>query len=537
MANDITVKITKDKDIPGKEPIVLLGPNGSGKTRHAVSMARMNNANMISALRYIGIPDAVTRMSVDQAQRDLQSKSERVLSQPWEASGDIDRLFAKFMEEDSVAAKKFRNQYIRNQYNNDTSIKPDVTKLMTLSELWNRLFPGRYIDFSDYKPRVKSDYNKTSGEYPARQMSDGERVALYLAARVLDAEKKIIIVDEPEVHLHSRLASRFWNELETLRSDCRFIYATHDLPFALSRKNARYILIKPNEEPEVIRLKEGIPNELAESLLAAASFSIHAKRIVFCEGEEGKSYDGPFVSAWFNSSDTAVIPVGSCKDVVRCTKVFTETPIIMGVESIGIIDQDYWAQVYLDSLPPSITVLAVHEIENLFCKKELYLSIAEHLGIDEEDSKKRYQEFIDKAKSKFKNGLLNKQISERFKKRIEHEMNLSLNKIKPTGDVNDDKANHAEAVSSKNWDKKPEDIYDEEMNKLQDALSDDDELFLKYFPGKVFFEMAVKSLGVEKKRYVNLICSALTANIKEKPLFSLGKKIQSVLESYLPERK
>jgi len=57
----------------------------------------------------------------------------------------------------------------------------------------------------------------------------------YLAGRVLDSESTIIIVDEPEVHFHSRLAARFCNEMKALRPDCRLVYVTHDLPFALSR--------------------------------------------------------------------------------------------------------------------------------------------------------------------------------------------------------------------------------------------------------------------------------------------------------------
>ena len=74
-------------------------------------------------------------------------------------------------------------------------------------------------------------------------------------------------------------------------------------------------------------MKEGVPNDLAESLLAAASFSIHARRIVFCEGTEGTSLDQLIYSAWFNKSDTAVVPVGSGKDVVRCTTAFSESTL------------------------------------------------------------------------------------------------------------------------------------------------------------------------------------------------------------------
>ena len=40
-------------------------------------------------------------------------------------------------------------------------------------------------------------------EYKGRDMSDGERVGLYLIAQCLCIPKnKTIIIDEPEIHLH-----------------------------------------------------------------------------------------------------------------------------------------------------------------------------------------------------------------------------------------------------------------------------------------------------------------------------------------------
>lgn len=38
MSEEIPVKISEEVTVPGHEPIVLLGPNGSGKTRHSVKI-------------------------------------------------------------------------------------------------------------------------------------------------------------------------------------------------------------------------------------------------------------------------------------------------------------------------------------------------------------------------------------------------------------------------------------------------------------------------------------------------------------------
>lgn len=86
---------------------------------------------------------------------------------------------------------------------------------------------------------------KKNGEpvkYSANQMSDGERAVLYLAAQVLCVpENKMLIMDEPEIHLHRSIMNRLWMALERYRPDCLFIYITHDTQFAamviLSHRN------------------------------------------------------------------------------------------------------------------------------------------------------------------------------------------------------------------------------------------------------------------------------------------------------------
>lgn len=53
-----------------------------------------------------------------------------------------------------------------------------------------------------------------------------------------------MIIDEPELHLHKALMVRLWNRLEEERTDCTFIYITHDLDFAVSKIASKTIWIK-----------------------------------------------------------------------------------------------------------------------------------------------------------------------------------------------------------------------------------------------------------------------------------------------------
>jgi ABC-type cobalamin/Fe3+-siderophores transport system ATPase subunit len=163
-------------------------------------------------------------------------------------------------------------------------------------------------------------------EYRANQVSDGEKTALFVAARVFSATAGIPVVDEPETHFHSRLAVRLWNVLEDARPDVRFVYVTHDLTFALSRRDARYVLARPMEGLKAIDLDAHLPPDIAEALLGTATLSFYASRIVFCEGDE-RSMDNALYSAWFNDIDTVVRPVEACQTVMRCVDAMRRSGI------------------------------------------------------------------------------------------------------------------------------------------------------------------------------------------------------------------
>ena len=324
-------------EIDGNNPLVILGPNGSGKTRYGLKVAGWNTAEIIAALRNIALGQNVAMHSLSHATRELENQKNQYKNSPWNISSEINILFSKLMIEDSASAITFRDNHKM------SGVEPDVTKLMIIQKCWHELFPGRTLQFSGYTPKVKSTYSQDNSpaEYFAQSMSDGERVALYLAGRVLDAKAGVILIDEPEVHFHSRLAIQFWDKLESIRPDCRFVYITHDLHFAISRDTKNYFIVRPGIPPELVDVGEGIPSDITQEILSAASLSLFADRIIFCEGTES-SYDQKLFRAYFNRRKDSVIPVGSCKEVVKCTTAFRNRTILSGVRAIGIVDRDYW---------------------------------------------------------------------------------------------------------------------------------------------------------------------------------------------------
>lgn len=66
-------------------------------------------------------------------------------------------------------------------------------------------------------------------EYSAVELSDGERNALMIAGNVLTAPPgTLLIIDEPERHLHRSIIAPLLSLLFERRSDCGFVISTHD---------------------------------------------------------------------------------------------------------------------------------------------------------------------------------------------------------------------------------------------------------------------------------------------------------------------
>lgn len=510
----------------GVAPLVIIGPNGAGKTRYGLQLAQWNDAEAIAALRNIALQENIPMQSLAQAEQELKNQKQKRRQQPWSIASEINNLFAKLMAEDSASAMEFRDNY-------RDKTEPDTTRLMRLQRSWERLFPGRRISFKGYTPKVTSEYVTGEAEYLAQSMSDGERVALYLAGRVLEAKLGVIVIDEPEVHFHSRLAMHFWDELETLRPDCRFVYITHDLQFARSRGASGYLIVRPGVDPQVVSVEDAIPAEIAEDILAAASFSIYAKRVIFCEGAES-SYDQKLYRAYFSGRGDAVVPVGSCQDVVKCTTAFAEAGFVEGMEAIGIVDRDYFPDSYLESLPQAVHVLPVHEIESLLCFRSLFLAIAAHLGKERAQAEGLYQEFLSEARQRFWGELRLKQASERFRLRCTDQFYRALNGLKVSADEDEVRAVHAAALEPAAWSTPPGQLFDEELAIVDSAIRTTDSALLRVLPGKVYFPQLVRKLGIDKSAYVALISDSLLAE-RGGSLASLGEQVREVLAGLFPD--
>lgn len=178
MAN-IKIKIPSFGDQEGESPIVIIGPNGSGKTQLAVKIAETNEVSSISAQRRTWIDDHLPVQEEQQLQSNVQQSINRWREHTWQPTEEINLVMSKLVQEHSTLLTKRNEDAIKD----GQPLEPVTdTKLMQLQSLWSRLFPQRKLEIGGFFPKARRLDLPDTPTYPLRRMSDGERTILYMAA-------------------------------------------------------------------------------------------------------------------------------------------------------------------------------------------------------------------------------------------------------------------------------------------------------------------------------------------------------------------
>jgi hypothetical protein len=70
---DYTVTLPGGETLPGQSPIVVIGPNGSGKTRQTRQLQAPANIEFINALRNTRVAPELPAMGMDTARNNFNS--------------------------------------------------------------------------------------------------------------------------------------------------------------------------------------------------------------------------------------------------------------------------------------------------------------------------------------------------------------------------------------------------------------------------------------------------------------------------------
>lgn len=407
--------------------MVLIGANGAGKSKLGAwieqNMQNQVIVHRIGAHKALNIPEFAQLKNLEQAEKDLlwgrndeHASVNRKVTDRWGSNpttfllNDFDKLlsllFAKTIERDR---KHTHQTQEKGKY-----VEVDDAPIDIIVKVWSDIMPHRNILFKDGKVLVSS--NNTESLYHGKEMSDGERVTLYLLGQCLCAPKNsIIIIDEPEIHLHKSLVDKLWNKIEELSQDKLLIYITHDIDFASSRTDANKFWIQSFNGNNLWKWQEVhnddvLPNELMLEILGSR------KNIIFCEGEKG-SLDTTIYQIIY--PDFHVIPRGSGDKVIEATMALRSNTNIHHLNVYGLIDSDYKEEDEKEALKrQGIYTISVAEIENIFCVEPVLRIISEQLELNPDEIVDKVIDFLVKSlRSEFE-----VQVSSKAEKIIEYKL-------------------------------------------------------------------------------------------------------------------
>jgi Protein of unknown function (DUF4435)/AAA domain, putative AbiEii toxin, Type IV TA system len=268
-------------------------------------------------------------------------------------------------------------------------VAPSETKLYAIKRIWESLLPTRELLIRGGK--VETRVRASDGVYNGAEMSDGERVIFYLIGQALTTPQDgVLIVDEPECHVHRSLQARLWDEIEVERSDCLFIYLTHDLEFAASRRSATKVWLKEYDGKRwnwcVVPKEEGISEELLLCLIGSR------KPILFVEGDSS-SWDRCLYSRVY--PEFTIIPCGNADGVVHATVTFQARKDLHALECRGLIDRDYRSDEQVEHLKKRHVYAAeVSEVENLFLVEAVFRVLAVDFMVDVETAVAKVKDLV-----------------------------------------------------------------------------------------------------------------------------------------------
>lgn len=374
-AMNIPLPARKDSKTPtlkaDKRPIIIIGANGSGKTRFTNKLIDNigDSAFRMSALEALyGRHGGTTyACSVDSLFEDAyQGLPDRPAG-----NTQFERLLALLMHDEMLNLINYKLSLADNP---GSQLTP--TRLDRVIALWQEIFPGNRVLIESGRMLFTRGLNEDC--YSSVRLSDGERAVMYYAGAILYApHNATVFIDSPEMFLHPTIIQSLWNRIEPLRPDCTFIYTTHDLEFASSRQDASAIWVREYDpatvtwDYEILPPDSGLSDELYMAIIGAR------KPVLFIEGDGVHSIDSKLYPLIFK--DYTVKSLGSCNKVIEATRTFNDLNSFHHMDSTGIVDRDRRDTHEVEYLRGKrVMVPDVAEIENILMLEEVIRAVAAH---------------------------------------------------------------------------------------------------------------------------------------------------------------
>ena len=394
---------------------VIIGANGAGKSS-LINELRKNSIDEMYVLpaqkllyfvSNIHDRNGISRERYIQDLKKVDLKYETIDLYQSKIENDFSNKFTKLI---TLLVKDYTNIVTRRSRK-----EKDLPSTLwdRVEYIWNQIFPEIKFELEPDDRVVKVE--KNGSKYSINGLSDGERCILfYIGSVLLAPENSYIVVDEPETFLNAAVYNELWDLLISERSDCQFVFASHNMDFVQSRTNATYIWCKKFEAPYSLEHQK-LDDSLNLPLDLLTEVSGTKKPILFCEGTKN-SLDYQIYSKLF-SEFCFVKPVQGHKQVIQHTKAYNNLNKMHVNKAYGIIDYDWMDESSIkENKEEGIFVLPFNEVEMMLVDEAVVKSC---LPFDDDKEKQRKFENLQRSIIKSCEEKKEKIISIALKKRLD----------------------------------------------------------------------------------------------------------------------
>ncbi len=378
---DLNIPLTEGK------ALFVLGANGVGKSTlmHKLYTQNLNHTKRILAHRQTWFTENSMNMTAtNKKNNDREIKGyDKDIASRWKDEYSQQRSSISIFDlinSENVRARKITNAVDAKDIVSAQILSNIQAPLKAINELLAVSNIPVFITLGKDEQLFAS--KNGSEPYSIAELSDGERNALLICADVMTTEPNcLIILDEPERHLHRSIISPLLSSLFQKRKDCVFVISTHDVFLPIDHSEASILLLRSCQwnnkqikdwDADLISEADEIPNSIKREILGSK------RNILFVEGDY-ESLDRQIYSLIY--PNITIMPQGSCTQVEKAVEGIKGTEKLHWINSYGLIDADDRTTEQIQNLfDKGIAALNCYSVEALYYNLEIVKRIAKRLA-------------------------------------------------------------------------------------------------------------------------------------------------------------
>ena len=350
---------------------LVAGPNGVGKS--ALLYRLYKSLGQVSSTYLPGYRQINLNQNIDQLSQDILQLRQNLFTH-FEAANRYKGAWS----EDQFKATLRVLVHSENAYNRSFRLNvaaegeahvPEASQQKSPIDKINVIFERAGLPVRIDLTNLGLTAVKGTSTYAIEALSDGERAALFIAAAVITQdEKTVLLIDEPEKHLHPSISALLIESAIRAAPTIAVVVSSHDLNLieklgvqaTIYVKNSEVVSVKPEQRVfDVELLSQGeIPEKLRIDVLGARA------RLLYVEGTNA-SRDAALYSTVYK--DWKIVSKGGSEKVIEAARALRSAAGFVWLQVAGLVDGDGRDAAEKARLrAQGIMALPVPTIENLF---------------------------------------------------------------------------------------------------------------------------------------------------------------------------